>query len=98
MIDYNKMQEAISLFCSNPYWKEFYEEAPSTKCKRHIELGFYYSHFYADKDLDKVYEEQRKIESQLDLAEWKHLLKYSGNNPWCGKCKKMIKDFGKIRH
>lgn len=95
MLNDKKMKDAISLFCKNDYWRKFYEGAPTDKCKRHIALGFYHSTYYADIGIEEAYKQQKAIEQKLTLADWKHLYKYSGNNPWRLKCKEMIEKLEK---
>ena len=81
------ISDAIESATSNPYWKECYETAPSDICKERIAIDFCYSK-YGDGYNDDA--ERTRLESQLDLADWKHLLKYSGNNPWRSKCRKKV--------
>lgn len=79
---------AINQFTKNPYWREEYETAPSDICKQRVALDFCFSTYYGQGYNDD--DERKRLESQLDLGDWKHLLKYSGNNPWRTKCKQKI--------
>lgn len=79
----------------NPYWKEYYESAPSDACKERIAFNFAFSHYGIEDYFESGEEfrnERDRIESQLDLADWKHLLKYSGNNPWHTKCRNKVRE------
>ena len=83
------IDDAIEKSSKNPYWKKVYETAPSDTCRKRIALDYCYS-IYGDGYDDDA--ERDRLEAQLDLADWKHLLKYSGVNPWRGKCRKKIKE------
>ena len=73
---------ALKEFCQNQYWKKYYETAPSSNCKRYIELEFYYSHYFgAIPDYDEFKNEINKLEKEFNKADWLHLLRYSGHNP-----------------
>lgn len=73
------MKRSVDDFCENPFWNDYYTLAPSENCRRYVALEFYYSD---DPDEEEeVVEEIKRLESQLDLDDWKHLLKYCGNNP-----------------
>lgn len=93
-IDLQKLKESVASFTVNPYWKKYLDGAPSDECKRYIKLNFYLS------DLDEldgdekagVIERMNGCEKKLGLEDWKHLLKYAGNNPFAGKCRKKIKE------
>ena len=82
MVDERKITESVESFLENPYWKKYYEDAPSDACRRYIALEFYYSD--SDDAVDayeEVAEEMDDLEARLSLADWQHLLKYCGNNP-----------------
>ena len=92
-----KIKEAVDAFSKNSAWKRYYEDAPSKVCKRYVELDFYRSHnyssLYPDSDeLEAVHEEQKHLQDKMGVADWKHLAKYAGNNPFRGKCLEKIKE------
>ncbi len=90
-IDIEKLNESVSSFVENPHWKKYLEEAPSGECKAYIKLNFYLSDIESDgPEKDAVIDKMNAYEDKLGLADWKHLLKYAGNNPFAGKCKKRI--------
>lgn len=77
-----KLQKALKKFCKNPYWKEYYETAPTGACKRYIELEFYYSDYLGQiSDYDELKKESDSLEEEFVKADWAHLYKYCGNNP-----------------
>ena len=63
----------------NPFWREYYENAPSEKCRELIALEFRYSD--DDGDLEELLREMESVEEELGLEDWKHLYRYCGNNP-----------------
>jgi len=83
-------EKALELYMGNPYWREYYEKAPSENCRRRIETGFCYSAFRKPENIREVLD---ALEEKLDLEDWKHLAKYAGNNPWGGKCRKKVREF-----
>ena len=78
------MSTVLNEWMKNPFWREYYELAPSEKCRELIALEFIYS----DYQSDEIIQEMRQTEKELDLADWQHLYRYCGNNPR----KKMIHD------
>lgn len=87
----NNAKEAESLFnlyMDNPYWKEYYDTAPSKGCKDYIELNF-----TADAYDDEEYKQKRiAIMDTLLYADWEHLYKYAGNNPFKSYCKQRMEE------
>ncbi len=78
------MDAAVQVFLCNDAWRKYYETAPSDACRDRIAFGFCHSiNNYQDyfKDLREFKWEEAKLESRLDLEDWKHLLKWSGHNP-----------------
>ena len=76
------MQKIIKAFCVNPYWKEYYETAPSNVSKRYIELEFYYSYYLgAISNYSEYKTEIDMLEKQFKEADWIHLYKFCANNP-----------------
>ena len=89
MIDSDKVQKAVSIFCSNSYWKEFYTNAPSAACTEYIKAQFVYSIFQEPENIKEVDED---LESQFELMDWKYLYRYAGKNPSRVKYLKKIKE------
>ena len=85
------IKKALDLFLANPYWKEYYDNAPSEACREHIELDFVYSTFFGPDSIDELNE---AIEEQFTLEDWKYLYKYAGNNPFKSTCRAKIKELG----
>ena len=73
----SRFQENLKFWMENPYWKEYYEGAPSELCRAFIGLEFYFS-FY---DTDASVKAMRKVEKSLTLEDWQYLYQYCGNNP-----------------
>ena len=63
MIDMDDVREILEETLENPYWAEYYNDAPNDKCREFIALEFYYSEF----EDDKVAEEMDRIEEKLDV-------------------------------
>ena len=78
------LHEALRDACENPYWKEYYEEAPTDNCKTYIALGFLLSEAVINDwriNEEEVCEKKKRLEGSFQYPDWKHLLKYSGHNP-----------------
>lgn len=75
------LNEVLSQVCKNPYWKEYYENAPTDKCKYYIALGFLLSQPEFCIDQDEIRNEKKSLEDSFEFLDWKHLYTYSGHNP-----------------
>ena len=71
------MSTILNEWMKNPFWREYYELAPSEKCRELIALEFIYSEYQSDE----VIQEMRQTEKELDLEDWQYLYRYCGNNP-----------------
>ncbi len=67
----------IREWLENPYWKKYYEEAPSEKCREYIALEFRYS----DTEDEEIAEEMDALLETLRAEDLRHLAAYAGNNP-----------------
>ncbi len=67
----------MRLFLANPYWREYYETAPTEKCRAYIGLEYCNS----NRESDAIREAMKQTEAELTREDWKHLMKYSGNDP-----------------
>ena len=77
-----KVNIALKDFCKNQYWKKYYETAPTSNCKRYIELEFYFSYYYSlITDYEELKNEKSNLEKEFIKADWLHLLRYCGHNP-----------------
>ena len=72
----DRIQAVLDLYLENPFWKEYYEKAPSDTCREYIKLEFYNSQYEEKELINSKYE----VEERLTLTDWKHLLHYCGNN------------------
>ena len=68
---------SLDEWLQNPYWAEYYNGAPSERCRSFIALEFSYS----DHANGETAEAMDRIEEEMDIAELRHLLKYCGENP-----------------
>ncbi len=84
-----EFDEAVALYMENPYWCRYYETAPSEVCKEFITMEFYNSEHQTPEAEDVL----REMEDELGLEDWKHLLKYCGNNPRRAFITKVIEAF-----
>ena len=67
----------LNEWLKNPYWREYFEKAPSEKCREVIALEFLYS----ELEEDEVLEQLDEAEKELKLEDWQHMYRYSGNGP-----------------
>lgn len=88
MIYAKDVQKAVALFRRNPYWREYYDGAPTERLKEWIGYQFYYSSSGIPED--EVVECMRRLEEELNWQEWEYLLRYAGNNPFKLKCRRMM--------
>ena len=87
MVNNERKEKVLALYLGNPYWKEYYETAPSESCKEYIELSFLFSGTHDESLLPEMKEIKEK---KFSLPDWEHLLKYSGNNPGRGQIMREI--------
>lgn len=78
-----EQEKAVKVFCKNPFWKEYYETAPSDECKEYIGLQFGYS---MNPKSDEYNSRSDELEDMFTIDDWRHLAKYAGNNPFRGRC------------
>ena len=88
MVKKSAVDNALSVFLKNPYWKKVYDDAPSENSKRHCALSFYNSWYFGSRD---GIAEQHRLEKKLTEKDWEYLLRYSANNPFRMKCRENIK-------
>ena len=70
MIDVKDVNTILQEWLNNPSWKEYYDEAPSDRCKSFIALEFYYS----DTEDDTADDEARLVSNSLGgLGELRHI-------------------------
>ena len=81
--------ENLSEWLENPYWADYYYNAPSDFCKEYIAMDFYYS----DTEDESVAADLDRMEDRLTLADWKYLLQFS-TGPERAKIQKRIEEFG----
>ena len=86
----NKNAEILQEWLENPYWREYYEKAPSEKCREVIALEFVYS----ELETEEILEELEAAEKELALEDWQYLYRYCGNNPRKKKIHDRIVELG----
>lgn len=94
--EYNKvskdtLHENLEEWLENPYWREYYETAPSDQCREVIALEFLYS----EEETDEIAAAMDEKEKRLTIRDWKYLYKYCGNNPRKVFIRKKINDLKK---
>ncbi len=67
----------ISEWLENPAWREYYEDAPSDRCRKFIALEFRYS----DTEDDETAKQMDAVEAELSVQDLRYLARYAGNNP-----------------
>ena len=65
--------EILNEWLENPSWREYYEKAPSEKCREVIALEFVYS----ELEEEGILEELDAAEKELVLEDWQYLYKNS---------------------
>lgn len=85
------IRSALARFRGNPYWREYYEKAPSEACRKWIELSFVYSTYYGPENINELSE---SCEKEFTLKDWEYLCRHAGNNPFRGKCRAKIRELG----
>ena len=73
MVNASAVREGLNEWLQNPYWAEYYNTAPSDRCKEYIALDFYYS----DTEDEGAAEALDKFEPFLELEDWEHIYKYT---------------------
>ena len=91
MVDANAVKEGLQEWLENPHWAEYYNGAPSEKCKEFVALEFYYS----DTEDEEVAEAMDEIENQLSVEDLRWLMKFCGNNPRKGVLARKIAELEK---
>ena len=87
-MDTRAVKENLREWLKNPSWAEYYNGAPSDRCREFIALEFYYSE-YADGE---TAEEKDRIEEELGIDDLRHLMAWCGNNPRKGKLVRKIRE------
>ena len=81
-----ELEQCLAEWLENPYWREYYETAPSDECKEFIALEFMFN----DTEDDEIAEMMDEAESKLKVEDLKHLAKYEGNTPRLEELKQRI--------
>ena len=73
----NAVQENLRDWLENPSWAEYYNGAPTDRCKQFISLEFYYSEY----EEEETAEAMDAIEDRMDAEELRYLMAWAGNSP-----------------
>ena len=65
--------DILNEWLENPSWREYYEQAPSEKCREVIGLEFVYS----ELETEEILEELEAAEKELALEDWQYLYRYA---------------------
>lgn len=88
MINAKDVQEAVKLFRRNPYWREYYDGAPTERLKEWVGYQFLLSQ---DPECqDEVVAAMKWLEEEFTVEEWEYVYKYTGNNPYRLRVQKRI--------
>ena len=68
-----KYAEILKEWLENPSWREYYEKAPSEKCREVIALEFLYS----ELEEEELLEELEAAEKKLGLEDWQYLYRHA---------------------
>ena len=82
--------EILNKWLKNPYWRGYYEQAPTENCREMIALEFMYS----ENDSEEIAAALDEKERTLTLKDWQHLYKYCGNNPRKKLIQNRIREMG----
>ena len=77
MLNEAKIKQAVEEFSKNPYWREFYEKAPSKNAKRRVALGFFWSETQDQNEAHEAMAEADKLEKSFGREECEWFLKHS---------------------
>ena len=94
MFEYECVSKAVKVYCANPYWRTYYEGAPSEACRERIALSFFYGIYNSAVTPEEYVPERERLERKLKLEDWVYLERFAGNNPWRGLCRKKIRELG----
>ena len=69
MIDTQAVRENLDEWLKNPSWKEYYDAAPSQKCRNYIKMDFYAS----ETEEEEAFEELDRLLKELGDYDLKYL-------------------------
>ena len=69
MIDQQKVREVLDEWLQNPSWKEVYDGAPSSKCRKYIAMMFYSS----ETESQEAFDEIDRLEKGLSLTDLNYM-------------------------
>ena len=88
----SSIEIAAATFMRNPYWRRYYETAPSEACREYISMQFCYSIYIEYLSDQEIHQRICELEDGFSLADWKHLYNHTGNNPEKYRIKKRIQE------
>ena len=90
--DQKKVRKALKEFLKNPYWRDYYLNAPSEACKRYIEFEFYNSEYDEFASNEEFWKVRDSYWDQLSVEDWKYILKHTAVNPFRKTCLDKIRE------
>lgn len=73
------MKNGFDIFMENPYWKKYYESAPSDVLKEYIRLEFENNPYVSEKRADNYEKEKAKITARFTNEDWQYLIDNTTN-------------------
>ena len=77
MVDRKAVWKNLEDWMGNPFWAEYYNGAPSEKCREFVAMELYYS----ETEDEEAGEEMDAIEAELEVPDLRWLMAHCGNNP-----------------
>ena len=72
-MDQKEVEQGLQEWLKNPYWAEYYNKAPSERCKAYIAMDFRYS----DTEDEEVAAELDRIGDSLSLEDWNYIYQHT---------------------
>ena len=73
MIDPHLVLDNLAEWIENPYWEDYYKNAPSDHCRDYIAMDFYAS----ETEEDEAFEEMDRILHELDQKDIRYLFDHA---------------------
>lgn len=89
------MGKGFDVFMKNPYYREKYENAPTKKLKRYLELTWDSNPFVMGEDYDSSKEDEELRKLKLEKSEVEYLAKFAVGGAEKAMFKKWLASFDK---
>ena len=77
MLDRDEIRKNLEDWMGNPFWAEYYNGAPSEKCREFVAMELYYS----ETENEEAGEAMDAVEAVLEIPDLRWLMDHCGNNP-----------------